>query len=74
MLIKNLFKQGQHLGSYDSGIVCSSVVPLLITAPPPLLLLRGALHGTTFAANFGTGRLEWGILRSEDSSRRNTPL
>ena len=36
--------------------------------------LRGALHGRIFAANFGTGRLEWGILRSEDSSRRITPL
>ena len=29
--------------------------------------LRGALHGTTFAANFGTGR-QSGNLRSEDSS------
>ena len=39
-----------------------------------LLLVRGALHERIFAANFGTGRLEWGILRSEDSSRRITPL
>ena len=39
-----------------------------------LLFFRGVLHGMTFAANFGTGRLEWGILRSEDSSRRNTPI
>ena len=37
-------------------------------------LLRGVLHAISFAANFGTGRLSWGILRSEDSSRRNTPL
>ena len=37
-------------------------------------MVRGALHGRIFAANFGTGRLEWGILRSEDSSLRITPL
>ena len=39
-----------------------------------LAFIRGALHGITFAANFGTGRLDWGIFAAKILRGEDTPI